>query len=112
MRTPFSAALLAMMLIGAIPGMADEETCGGDIIVASVPDVPDAASTMASAVEDGVVAALDANLFADPNATETEMLIAQDLASLRVETTGAIASAAIEPSENSELAGVEQDLLP
>ena len=46
----------------------------------------------AFAVHDGVIAALDPSLFVDPNEGETEMLIAQDLASLRVETTGSLAA--------------------
>ncbi len=43
MRTPLSAALLAVMLIGTTPALADGETMLGDIIAVSVPDVPDVA---------------------------------------------------------------------
>jgi hypothetical protein len=49
----------------------------------------------------------------DPNADETEMLIAEDLASLRAEATGSISTAAAHESpESSASTPEEQDLLP
>jgi hypothetical protein len=86
---------------GAVPATVDA------VIIARPPDVPDAAEVLASEEQRHIAAALDATLFADPNEGETEMLVAQDLASLTAETTGSVGSISPEPKVTGEA-----DLLP
>jgi len=93
MRIAFIATAVAALLIAGTPARADTDGGDADLMLASVPEVPDASTVIACAVQDGVTAAFDSNLFFDPNEGETEMLIAHDLASLWVETTGSLAAA-------------------
>ena len=91
MRIAFLATAVAVTLVLGGPLRADTRA-ETDLILASVPEVPDASAEFAVAIQDEVPAAFDPRLFVDPNEGETEMLIAQDLASLRVETTGSLAA--------------------
>ena len=92
MRIAFIATAVAALLIAGTPARADTDGGDADLVLASVPEVPHASTVFASAVQDAVTVALNPSLFLDPNEGETEMLIAQDLASLRVETTGSLAA--------------------
>ena len=89
MRIAYLAAVAVTLVMGC-PAWADADPLETDVILASVPELPDASSVVAFAVQDRVTAALDPSLFVDLNEGETEILIAQDLASLRVETTGSL----------------------
>ena len=112
MRIAFIATAVAALLIAGTPARADTDGGDADLMLASVPEVPDASTVFAWAVQDGVTAAFDPSLFVDPNEGETEMLIAQDLASLRVETTGSLAAAT--ESHVAEETGLSDgtDMLP
>lgn len=92
MRIAFFAAAVAVTFVMGSPARADADPVATDLILASVPEVPDASSVFASAIQEEVTAAFDSGLFVDPNYGETESLIAQDLASLGVEVTGSIAA--------------------
>jgi hypothetical protein len=88
-------------------GEATVAPAANAFLIASPPDVPEAAAVFASEVQRQIAAALDASLFADPSEGETEMLVAQDLASMVTDTTGSIGT--IFPE--SRVSG-EADLLP
>ena len=92
MRIAFLATSVAVALLLGSPVRADARV-ETNLILASVPDVPDASAEFAVAIQEEVIAAFDPRLFVDPNNGETEMLIAQDLASLRAETTGSLSTA-------------------
>ena len=80
------------------------------LLVASAPDVPYAAAAFAVEEQRRVAAALESSLFLDPNDGETQMLIAQDLASLQPEATGSVRDFA-EIAHEAEMEG-EAALLP
>jgi hypothetical protein len=90
MRIAFIATAVAAVLIAGSPARADADAAQADIIIASAPEVPDASAVFAVAIQDEVARWLDPSHFADSYEGETEMLIAQDLASLRAETTGSV----------------------
>jgi hypothetical protein len=112
MRIAFVASAVAVTLVMGSPARADADPVESDLILASVPDVPDASASFARAIQEEVTAALDPSLFLDPNEGETEMLMAQDLDSLRVEATGSLAAAAEVPVADQVGLRSATDLLP
>ena len=112
MRIAFIATAVAAILIAGSPARADADGGDADLVLASVPEVPDASTVFAFAVQEGVTVALDSSLFVDPNERETEMLIAQDFSSLRAETTASIVAAAEIPVAEEVGLSDGTDVLP
>ena len=111
MRIAFLATAVAVTLVLGSPVRADARA-ETDLILASVLEVPDASAEFAMAIQEEAIAAFDPRLFVDPNEGETEMLIAQDLASLRVETTGSLLTTTVADVHKEVGFSDEPDPLP